>query len=112
MLRKSPLCDMLSCLYSAQGCQLPLPCYPKSCWQDALERACVSLELLHGVSFVAFLPRQMDHLIGKMLGEHSEHASEKKEAFASCVDCLVEFFSECFLYSSTIYYCTINRLLH
>lgn len=83
MLRKSPLHDMLSCLYSAQGCQLPLPCYPKSCWQDALERACVSSELLHGVRLVAFLPHQMGHFIGKMLGERSEHASEKKEAFAN-----------------------------
>lgn len=106
------LYDMLSCLYSAQGCQLPLPCHPKSCWQDALEKACVSLEWLHGVRFVAFLPHQMGHLVGKMLGEGSEHASEMKEAFSGCVACLVEIFSECLFYNTVVYYCAINSVLH
>lgn len=30
---------------------------------------------------------------GKMLGGGSDHASEMKEAFASCVACLIDFFS-------------------
>lgn len=46
-----------------------------------------------------------------MLGEGSEHISEK-EAFASCVSGLVEFFSERFLYNTIAYYCTINGVLH
>lgn len=94
---KSQLCDMLSCLYSAPGCQLPFPSYPKSCWQDALEKACVCLEWLHGVRFVAFLPHQTGHLVGKMLGKGSECASEMKETFASCVACLVGFSLNFFL---------------
>lgn len=72
----------------------------------------MSLERLHGARFVAFLPHQMGHLIGRMLGEGSEHATEMKEAFASCVVCLVEFFSECLFYKIIIYYCAINRVLH
>lgn len=72
----------------------------------------MSLEWLHGVRFVAFLPHQTGHLIGKMIGEGSEHASEMKEAFASCVACLVQFVSECVFYSTIIYYCTINRVLY
>lgn len=56
------------------------------------------LEWLHGVKFVAFLPHQMGHLVGKMLEEVSECASEMNEAFASSGACLVGFFSECLFY--------------
>lgn len=52
----------------------------------------MTLECLHRGRFVVFLPHQMGHPAGKMLGGGSDHASEMKEAFASCVACLIDFF--------------------
>lgn len=52
----------------------------------------MTLECLHRGRFVVFLPHQMGHPAGKMLGGGSDHASEMKEAFASSVACLIDFF--------------------
>lgn len=65
----------------------------------------MTLECLHRGRFVVFLPHQLGHPAGKMLGGGSDHASEMKEAFASCVACLIDFFfSECLFYNTVIYY--------
>lgn len=53
----------------------------------------MTLECLHHGSFLVFLPHQMGHPAAKMLGGGSDHASEMKEGFASCVACLIDFFS-------------------
>lgn len=53
----------------------------------------MSLKCLHHGRFVVFLPHQMHRPAGKMLGGGSDHASEMKEAFASCVSCLIDFSS-------------------